>query len=84
MAFLDLSFTKFITPSLLKILYIISIALLTLCCLVSLLGFITKGFFYAIAGIIIIPIGWAMGVVIIRVYLELIIVLFKIEHNTRK
>jgi hypothetical protein len=80
----DLSFSEFITISIIKVLYIIAIILSAIGALVVLIGGFTKGVGAAIAGIILAPLVFLLYVLIARVWMELIMVLFKIAENTGK
>ena len=84
-ALFDLSFSEFITGKLIKFLYILLLIVLVL----GYLGFVITGFsngvgtgllFLFIVG----PIGVLLYLILIRVYLEIIMVIFRIEENTRK
>jgi hypothetical protein len=79
----DLSFSQFITPSIIKLLFILAIALTSLIALFFLIGGLAQiddgGIFFVILA----PIMWLFGVVYARVLLELVIVFFRIERNTK-
>ena len=80
---LDLSFTEFITTRIIKILYILGIFFAGLGSLAVLVGGVTSGsVFGALGALIITPIIFVLYVLIIRVWLELIIVIFRIAENT--
>jgi Domain of unknown function (DUF4282) len=79
----DLSFSRFVTPSLIKLLFVLAIAVASLIALFMLivgLATITKG---GIILVLLSPLYWLLGVIYARVFLELIIILFRIEDNTR-
>jgi hypothetical protein len=79
----DLSFSRFVTPSVIKLLFILAVAVVSLFALFMLiLGFatITRG---GILFVLLSPLYWLLGVIYARVFLELIIILFRIEANTR-
>jgi hypothetical protein len=79
----DLSFSQFITPSIIKLLFILAITLTSLIALFFLIGGLTQiddgGIFFVVLA----PIIWLFGVVYARVLLELVIVFFRIERNTK-
>ena len=76
----DISLTTFITPSIIKLLYVLAIIGVSLATLAFLAGgFASIGPFVLILA----PIFWLVGVIYWRVVLELVIVLFRIERNTR-
>lgn len=81
-ALFDLSFTKFVTLSVIKIIYILGIVLLGL----ALLGFIiagfANGFGSGLVALILAPVVGLLYLLILRVQLELIAVIFRIGDNT--
>ncbi len=80
----DLSFSEFITISIIKVLYVIAIIGSAIGAVVLLIGGFTKGVGAAIVGIILAPLVFLLYVLMARVWMELIIVLFKIADNTGK
>lgn len=77
----DVSMKTFITPSIIKVLFIIGLIVISLG---SLILFIAGT--QADGGIVLVllaPLYWFVGVLYLRVVLEVIIVLFRIEENTR-
>ena len=80
----DFSFSEFIVPQIIKILYCIGI----LGAALSALWFIVGGFhgnvFTAILAIILSPVVFVIAVILVRVYLEVVMVLFRIANNTSK
>ena len=79
----DLSFSQFITPSIIKLLFILAITLVSLTALGFLIGGLAQidegGIFFVILA----PIFWLFGAIYTRVLLELVIVFFRIERTTR-
>ncbi len=72
-----------VTPKIIKLVNMIIIILLGLFCFVSLItGIITTGFF-GIVTFIATVIGAAISYVFFRIFLEISLILFKIEENTR-
>ncbi len=79
----DLTFSEFVTVKIIKVLFIIGIILATLGALGFLISsFATGKFFAIIMGLILSPIIWIVYVIMIRVWLEIIIVIFRIAENT--
>jgi hypothetical protein len=80
----DFSFTEFITIKIIKILYGIIIVLAG----IFVLFFIVTGFrasaAMGILYIILSPLVFFLYVIIARVWLEIVIVIFRIEDNTKK
>jgi hypothetical protein len=79
----DMSFSKFVTPSVIKLLFILAIVVVSLFALFTFIAglvTITRGGFLLV---ILSPLYWLLGVIYARVFLELVIILFRIETNTR-
>jgi hypothetical protein len=80
----DFSFSEFIVPKIVKILFGLGI----LGAAIMSLGMIVKGFnagvFAGLLMIILSPVFFVIGVILARVYLEVIMVLFRIADNTTK
>ena len=86
-ALFDFSFSRFVTSQLVSVLYVIFLILVGLGLLVSLGSGVVQLFQGDFGGafltIIVSPLIAIFAVVIGRVYLELIIVIFKIAENTK-
>jgi len=80
----DLSFTEFITTRVIKILYMLGIAIAGFLGLMLIVKAFTKGFAVGLLHVIAAPIVFVLLVVILRIYMELVLTLFRIEENTRK
>ena len=77
----DVSMKTFITPSIIKVLFILGIAAISIFSLILLIaGAQADG---GIVLILLAPLYWFIGVLYLRVILEVIVVLFRIEENTR-
>ena len=80
----DFSFSEFIVPKIIKVLFGIGI----IGAAIFALGMIVSGFAghwaRGLLMIILSPVFFALGVIIVRVYMELILVLFRIADNTSK
>ncbi len=83
-ALFDFSFSEFITIKLIRILYILGIIFSTIVAII----FIVSGFNIStgvgIIFLILSPIIFLLYVILIRIWLEIIIVVFKIAENTKK
>ena len=75
----DISMSRFITPSIIKILYVIGIVIVSIVALIFLIASISNG--APIVGILLAPLYWIFGVIYLRVLLEIVIVLFRIERR---
>ena len=79
----DMSFTRFVTPSLIKVLFILAIIVISLVAVFMLIGGAASAGDGGIFLVILAPIYWLLGIIYARVLLELAIVFFRIEINTR-
>lgn len=80
----DFSFSEFIVPKIIKILFglgILAAAIMSLAMIVN--GF-NAGVLAGLLMIILSPVFFVIGVILARVYLEVIMVLFRIADNTAK
>ena len=80
----DLSMTTFITPSIVKVLFVLGIVGVSIYAVFILVAFAAAGDGGIIFGLIFAPLFWIIGVIGVRVYIELAVVFFRIEENTRK
>lgn len=78
----DLSFTEFVTTRLIKILFVLAIIGSGIETLVVLLGSLAGGVASGLLGLILSPFIFLILVVLSRVWLELVIVAFRIAENT--
>ena len=80
---MDFSFTEFITTKLIKVLYMLAILLAALTSVGMIItGFVNKGATSGIISLIIAPVVFVVMVLASRVWLELIIVVFRIAEHT--
>lgn len=77
----DVSMKTFITPSITKVLFVLGIIGISIIALVLLIAG-TQADDGAVL-IVLAPLYWFFGVLYLRVILEVIVVLFRIEENTR-
>jgi hypothetical protein len=81
----DLSFNEFVTTSIIKVLYILAIIGSAIGALVILGGMFASGSFGGILmGLILAPVIFIVYVIMARVWLEVLIVIFRIAENTAK
>lgn len=74
----DLSFKEFVTPTIIKVLYILALVGIGIYCLVSIISGFAAGFGYGLLAIVIAVIVSLIGIIVARVYMEVIMVLFRI------
>lgn len=79
----DVSLTTFITPSIIKLLFILAIIGVSIGSLIVLISGLATFGDGGVLLVILAPIFWLIGIIYWRVILELVIVLFRIERNTR-
>lgn len=80
----DLSFSQFITTRIIKVLFVIAIILSGIAALALLIGGIAGGGGGAFLSIIVAPILFLLCVLMARIWLELILILFRISDNIDK
>jgi len=79
---LDLGFTRFITVRVVSVLYVVGLALLAISALASIVTGFRGGIGTGIFSLIVAPLGFLLGALLLRVYLEIVVVLFRIAENT--
>ncbi len=78
----DLSFSAFVTTRLVPILYIIAVVLAGIIAVVVLLSGFMRGIVTGLISLIIAPLAFLLYVILARIWLELVIVLFRVAENT--
>jgi hypothetical protein len=78
----DFSFEKFITPSIVKIVYIVVIVMAGLMWLALIIGGLSSGIGGFLAGLIFGGLAALLMVLFYRIFLELTMILFRIHDNT--
>ena len=82
-ALFDFTFTDFITSKMIRLLYIILIIAAGIGTVIFIVGAFTKSAALGALTLLILgPIAFLLGVICIRIYMEIIIVLFRIAENT--
>ncbi len=79
---LDFSFTKFVTPTIIKILYILVLVFGGLFWIVMLILSIFNGFAAFLFVLIFGTLGFLMSILLYRIMFELVMVIFAIKENT--
>lgn len=80
---LDYRFTRFITVNIIQVLYVIGAAVALFFTLASVVISFQAGAVMGILALLFAPVVFLIYVLILRVYLELIVVIFRIAENTR-
>ncbi len=80
-ALFDFSFSEFVTTKIIKILYGIFIALAVVAALVAIISGFTNSVGQGILMLILSPLVFLLYVIMARVWLELVIVIFRIAEN---
>lgn len=78
----DFSFEKFITPSIVKIVYIVVIVMAGLMWLLMAIAGLSSGFGGFVAGVLFGGLAALLMVLFYRIFLELTMILFRIHDNT--
>ena len=80
----DLSFSDFITPKLIRVLYAIGIFGSGIVSLSFILGAFKQNTFLGVLALVFLPVLFLLGVLYVRVLLELAMVIFQAESHLRK
>ncbi len=80
----DTTFSTFVTPSIVKVLFVLGVVLISIVSVFILIGGLSTLDDDGIALVIIAPLYWLLGIIWIRVLIEVVMVLFRIEANTRR
>lgn len=76
---MDTSFDNLITPKLIRFLYVVSMIVLAIGAIVVVVSSFTSSAGRGVLALILAPIGALVYLIVIRLYLELIVVTFKIR-----
>ncbi len=77
----DTSFSEFITPTIIRVLYILILVMITIGALIVFIAGLARGGSGALVSLIVVPIGYLIYVILARVYMEILIVLFRIHES---
>lgn len=83
-ALFDLSFKRFVTLSVIKVLYALAIAVIALIWLLVVISGFTQGALQGLGMLVIGTLIAALYIIFYRVMLELVVVIFRIGENTSK
>lgn len=79
----DFKFDYFVTPKVLRFFYGLAVILLSLGAVIFLIASLTQGSEGILVGLIVTPIAYFVGLVMLRMYFELIAALFRIADDLR-
>ena len=80
-ALFDFSFSEFITTKIIKVIYGLGILVAAVLALLIIINGFGNGFLVGILAIIVSPIIFIVYTILVRVWLEVVIVLFRISEN---
>ena len=80
----DMSFSDFVTLKLIKVLYIIGIVFAGISTFMFLVGGFAGGFLPGLISLVLSPVVFILMVLMCRIWLELILLGFRIAENTSK
>ena len=78
----DTSFSEFITPGIIKLLFILGIVGSGIAAIMLLLGSFKGGGLGIVVGLVVAPIAFVLYVIGARIWCELIMIMFRIAENT--
>lgn len=84
LALLDIGFNRFLTLSVIKVLYILGLALIALSWVAVVIGAFASGILAGIGAMVVGAFVALLYMIFFRVWLELIVVIFRIGENTSK
>ena len=79
----DLSFSSFVTPSIVKVIFVVGVVFASIAAFGIFIGLAQGGGGAVVLGLIVAPLLWFFYVLMIRVMCEIYLVVFRIEENTR-
>ena len=80
----DVSFTEFLTTRVIKIIFVLAIVFAAISAFGVLISFFSRGVFAGLLGLVLAPIVFIVYVLLARIWLEVVIVLFRIAENTNR
>jgi len=80
----DFNFKEFITLKILKILYIIALIAIGVLLIVGIVYFFNQSTSTGVLFLIFSPLFFLLGAMLVRVYLEVIAIIFRIEEEVKK
>lgn len=79
----DFSFSEFVTIKIIKVIYGIGILIAAIAALLIIINGFSSSFFVGILAIIFSPIVFIIYTILVRVWLEVVIVLFRISEDVK-
>jgi hypothetical protein len=80
---LDYRFTRFITVNIVQILYVLGVVVIALYTFAGVIAMLRASVWVGLLALVFSPLVFLISVLVLRVYLELIVVIFRIAENTR-
>jgi ABC-type multidrug transport system permease subunit len=80
----DLTFTKFVTPTVIRVLFILVIVFSALWWLFAVIAGFSSSFGAGLTALILGGLGFLIFVLLYRVFFELVMVIFSIKNNTER
>lgn len=80
----DFDLTSFITPKIIRVVYMVMVVLILLGGVLFLVGSLASGGSGVVVGIIVVPLVTLFYLIMIRIYTEVVIVLFRTHDEVRK
>lgn len=79
----DYRFTRFITVNIVQILYVLGVVVIALYTFAGVIAMLRASVMIGLVALLLSPLVFLISVLVLRVYLELIVVIFRIAENTR-
>mgnify|MGYP001379579205 CR=1 FL=1 len=79
----DFRFTRFITVNIVQVLYVLGVVIIALYTFAGVIAMLRANIWIGVVALLFSPLIFLISVLVLRVYLELIVVIFRIAENTR-
>ena len=83
-ALFDFSFSRFVSETLIRVLYLVAIGLAVTAAIIGIIAAFTNSLSIGISALIIAPLVLFVYIVIVRVIFEFVIVIFRIADHTKQ
>jgi hypothetical protein len=83
-ALFDFTFSQFVTVKLVRVLYVLMLIVAVFAAVVIVVSLFSQGLLYGLFSILLAPLGFLLVMVVSRVWLEMMIVLFRVADYLRE
>jgi len=83
-ALFDFSFSQFVTVKLVRVLYVLMLIVAVFAAVAIVVSLFSQGILFGIFSILLAPLGFLLVMVVARVWLEMLVVLFRVADYLRE